>query len=600
MHSDRPVILVFPPVSSVWHLPVGIAYLASVLEERNIRAIQRYAHIAGVEHVLMRQNAAAASAALSAVRNPDSSIFELHRARVLLEEVSSAVPTDDTFVVERNNVRYDSRSFKGGVDQLLEVVRAREKHLFYDYFISQEVPAAVAAEPLLYGISIADERQLVSGWVLASLVKEALPGTLVVLGGNYWSRVQSAYAHDGLLNPLFQWCDAIVHSEGFTPIVELARGSAPSRVPGVVWYDGRTVRKNPPAAPTSFDGLPAPVFDRRTRQWSSEFVPPLYTMSNCPMQCSYCSISGGSDTFLAKPRTMSEARLADRIGQLGAARVDIQDELMTIPRQLRLGRALASVNSRVTWQCYLTATDRLLDGAVCEQLAAAGCGAVQLGLESLDPATLQQESKPWNHPASYGRILENLHNVGIQTHVFIIVGCPTEPISWAVRWLAFLEEYGDYILTIKAARYRLTRKSPDEALARSGRLPGVEIAAGDLLPLNLNRDQFRYTTGGLSRKRVEAVRDVLEEACRRHWAYEVTSTIPWWINRGRYSLGVLRDMAASLDSAGIRDAGLPRRQLERAYRKVGSALRDELGGSTSATSFEDLRDHAARLRAAVA
>lgn len=46
----------------------------------------------------------------------------------------------------------------------------------------------------------------------------------------------------------------------------------------------------------------------------------------------------------------------------------------------------------------------------------------------------------------------------------------------------------------------------------------------DELPLNLNRDQFTYTDPGQSRKRVEAVRDLLEEACRRHWAYQVTST----------------------------------------------------------------------------
>lgn len=360
---------------------------------------------------------------------------------------------------------------------------------------------AVAVRPDIYGISVADEQQLVSACVLASVVKEALPATLVLMGGNYWARVMDSY-RDSRFARLFDYCDGIVYTEGFQPICHLAEGASLSDTPGTVWRDGDVVRVNPrPATPTSFEELPTPVFAEDVRQWPPDFVPPLYTMSNCPMRCSFCSIAAGSDTFLHRPRTMSPARVVDHMIALGARRFDFVDEFLTISRQLAIGQELARRGYQASWQCYLTANDKLLDPDVCATLAQCGCSGGQLGLESLDVDTLQREDKPWNHPKNYGRILKNLHDVGIQTHVFIIVGVPNEPINRSLGWLNFLEQYGEYILTIKSGRYRLTRRAPDEVRAQLGELSGLLASEGDDQLLNLNRDQFTYTTHGLSRKR---------------------------------------------------------------------------------------------------
>ncbi|MFJ2776511.1 B12-binding domain-containing radical SAM protein [Kitasatospora sp. NPDC087315] len=366
----------------------------------------------------------------------------------------------------------------------------------------------------------------------------------------------------------------------------------------MIWRDRGTVRVNHRTpAPTDYESLPTPVFDREIRQWSPDFVPPLHTMSNCPMRCGFCSIAAGSDTFLGKPRVMSERRVAEHIAALGVERVDFVDEYPTIPRQIRIGRELARIGHRATWQCYPTAGDQLLDPRNCEALAQAGCRAVQLGLESLDPQTLRQEAKPWNHPANYGRILENLYNAGIQVHVFILVGVPGEPINFSLRWLSFLEEHGAHILTIKSGRYRLTRRAPDERRATVDELHGLQVTGQDNQLLNLNRDQFRYTSNGLSRKRVEAVRDLLEEACRRHWAYQVTSSLPRWINRGRFSLEQLHQAADQLSAHRPAEPSIPGSHLKRGLSKITSAAHEELGLRAAPTSYEDVRDLAARLRA---
>jgi hypothetical protein len=596
VRKESTVVLSYPPVSSVWHLPMGIGYLAGALVERGHRVEQEYGYIKATEHVLHGHGGSSIDNALAVVRSPESTIIERYDARILFENVSRRVESEiETFVVERNNVRCDYSSFKGDIDELDRILRNPEEHVFYDYFANVEVPRAAALRPDFYGVSISDERQLVSGCILASIVKRALPGVRVIMGGNYWARIMDAY-DDPRFAALFDHWDAIVYSEGFQPVVTLVEGAEPATTPGVVWYDGDVVRVNRrPDHPTSFEELPTPIFDRQTLQWSADFVPPLYTMSNCPMRCSFCSIAAGSDTFLQRPRMMSPARVADHMIALNTRRFDIVDEFLPIARQLEIGRELARRGHQAEWQCYMTASDKLVNPDVCAELAAAGCRGVQLGLESLDPDILRQEAKFWNHPRNYGKILKNLHDVGIQTHVFIIVGVPNEPISWSLRWLAFLEQFGDYILTIKSSRYRLTRRAPDETSAHANELSGIRVSATDNLLLNLNRDQFTYTSNGLSRKRVEGIRDLLEEACRRHWAYQVTSTLPWWVSRGRHDLRELRAQADTLAARRPPEPSIPERHLKRALTKTASAVSDDLGEDVRFTSYEEASSTAHRL-----
>jgi hypothetical protein len=280
---------------------------------------------------------------------------------------------------------------------------------------------------------------------------------------------------------------------------------------------------------------------------------------------------------------MSPRRIAEHMVALGSTRFEIFDELFPIPRQIALGKELKRINYSATWECYLTVTDQLLKPEVCANLYEAGCRAVQLGLETLSPDTLSRENKRWNTPKNYGVILANLKAAGIQTHVFLIVGIPGESLHRGLAWTAFLEKHGENILTIKSGRYRLTRLSPEERGETHNQL--IEVMP-DTKPLHLNRD-FRYRS--VSRKKVEATRDILEQACRKHWAYGVTSTVPWWVNRGRYSWDELKRMAQVLPSE--QDV----RHLNNAIVKANTIVKEELKQEVSFSNFNDVATFARTL-----
>ena len=579
----RRVVLNYPPVSSVWHLPVGIAQLAAVLRSDGHEVVQCYGHILGLEYVLKEHGGADIERALAIVSDPQSDINALYDARMIFERVSRGIATDDKFEVARNNVSYVSSYYDGSVERALEAVRNREQHLWYDYFTKVELPLVRDFRPDIYGISIADERQFIQGLILASMVKDEFPNCLVVLGGNFWSRVPNVFQLPKFVE-FFNHCDAIVYREGFQPLQQLAATLNPDYASGVVWRKNGEVVVNPATqSPTDFETLPTPDFDGGARQWSPDFVPSLYTMSNCPMACGFCAIAAGSDTYLGKPRVMTPRRIAEHMANLEATRFEIFDETFPIPRQLALGKELKRIGLPATWNCYLNVTDHLAKPEICEKLYEAGCRSVQLGLETLSPDTLLREHKQWNTPENYGRILANLKAAGIQTHVFLLVGIPGEPLHWGLKWTAFLEEYGDSILTIKSGRYRLTRHSPEEKYGTHSQL--IEVVP-DTKPLHLNRDfRYRFT----SRKKVEAVRDILEQACRRHWAYSVTSTIPWWVNRGRYSWEELREMARSLPPE-------PEvRHLDESIVRAKTIVREELKREVSFSSFDDVVNFARTL-----
>ncbi len=561
----RKVMLNYPPVSSVWHLPAGIAQLSAMLRSDGHEVMQRYGHILGLEYVLKEYGGTDVERALAAVRNPRSDINALYNARTTFERVSRGITTQDKFEVARNNVSFVSSYYDASIERALEAVKNHEQHLWYDYFTKVELPLVRDFKPDLYGISIADERQFIQGLILASLVKDEFPRCLVVLGGNFWSRVTHTFQLSEFAQ-FFNHCDAIVYREGFQPLQQLTATLNPAHSSGTVWRKNGEVVVNPATqSPTDFEMLPTPDFDGGATQWSPDFVPSLYTMSNCPMACGFCAIGVGSDTFLGKPRSMSPRRMAEHMVALGATRFEIFDELFPIPRQIALGKELKRLNYPATWECYLTVTDQLLKQEVCAKLYEAGCRAVQLGLETLSPDTLSRENKKWNTPKNYGVILANLKAAGIQTHVFLIVGIPGEPLGSGLGWMPFLEEHGDNILTIKSGRYRLTRNSPEEMGGKHSQW--IEVLP-DTKPLHLNREFLYLNT---SRKKVEALRDVVEQACHEHWAYGVTSTIPWWVNRGRYSWNELRDMATHLPP----EPPLP--NIGKSIRKVFRAVCEEEG-----------------------
>lgn len=581
---SRRIMLNWPPASSPWHLPTAVPWLTSYLREQGHEVVQSYGHIEALDYVLRKYGGSGVDWALGVVRG-HSDVLALHQARMVLESASRQVPADGRFEVLRNNINYISEYRDGTIEGVLRAIKEREQNAWYDYFVQVEVPRAVNFNPEVYGISVADDRQLIPACVLASMVKEALPGTMVVLGGNIWSQVMTAYERPEFAG-FSRFCDAVVYREGFIPMRELAATLDPAKASGTVWFDQNKVVVNPPTeTPIDFNSLPTPVFELEPSQWLPEPVYPMYTMSNCPYACGFCAICVGSDTCGQPPRRMSPERVAEYMMRTGGRHFDVADESFLIDRQLAIGRALTKQGYSAVWRCFLNADERLLDPNLCRQLYEAGCRLTEMGLESLSSDTLHGEGKGRNKPEHYGQIVANLRQAGIMTHVFGMVGVPGEPMRIGLKWLAFLTEHGRDILTVKVGRYRLARMSPDGLMRRHAGL--IEILKDDK-PFHANLD-FTYK-GTPSRKQVEAALELIEECSRRHWAYEATSTVNWG-RRLLYDWSKFEQMAAALVDLTEHE---PTDHLARSVNKVEAAVGQELGEKVHFSGYDDVVEFSRR------
>lgn len=548
----RRVMLQYPPAGTVWHVPGGVSQLTSILRKVGHEVRQRWGHIIGLEHLLLSQNKPDTLCALKAIRSLGSDVHDLYEARKIFEQTSESILTKDKFRFERNNVVYQSQYQDGSIAGALKAIADRENHLWYPYFNEVEIPVAREFNPHVYGISVGDERQLFPGLVLASMVKDAIPECKVIVGGNFFGRMPDPREYPDFIQ-LFNHLDGVVYAEGFQPLQEIANTLDVSQMTGTIWKNGKEVVKNVRTKnPTQFETLPSPALDGGAQQWAPEVIPTLYTQSHCTMACDFCAIPAQSDDFAAgrlndapkvKPRSISPKQIALNMQSLGVHKFDIVDELLHVKPQVELGEELRKIGYDATWQCYLTMTNNITR-EVAQSLYDAGCRSVQLGLETLCKETLFKIQKQWNTPDNYDRILQNFRDAGIHTHVFLMIGLPSEPLYEGLRWVGFLEKHGRNILTIKSGRWRPARYAPE---VEKNLFAGQVELYPDTKPFQTNRS-FRYRSATHSNTKVDAMRDIVEQACRRHWAYSITSTIPWWINRSRYTWEQLEEMAKQLPS----------------------------------------------------
>lgn len=590
--TGKTIWLTDPPVASPWHTRAGTAIVTAYLQTRGHEVVLHSGYLEGLEHVLREQSPDEIDWALNAIRDERSDIKTLWMARQILERVSLAVPNEDKFMVRRNNVHYISKFYDGTVEMALQAIRERESNMWFRYMTQVVVPHATRAKPHICGISVGDERQFIQAIILASLLKEALPSALIVLGGNFWSRVTGVFELPVFGKLFDRCCHALVYAEGFKPLEEMAATLRPETASGTVYRKGNQLIVNPRTEePVDFDLLPTPVFDRSVRQWSPHFVPGLYTISNCWHKCKYCSIAAGSDTYLQRPRFMKEETVARHMMALGATHFEFFDETLHTPRQVKIGAILRANGYIADWNCYSLSSDEFLKKEVCEAVAKAGCGSIQIGLESMVPEALYAQRKPWNHPRNYQAITDNLAEFGTLVHIFIQLGLAEEKLTDGLRWLPFLAD-NKSVVSVKSGRNRHTKESPEEREARAfeggdqaGRLIKV---MPDTKPLKLNRD-FVYQRDGISGKGVNALRILLDEADRRREINRVTATRPWYPNRLGYSPQELWAMAKDLPPEP------ETLYLDQAVRKTVGIIERELGQKVQLASYDDVVEFARTL-----
>jgi radical SAM superfamily enzyme YgiQ (UPF0313 family) len=166
--------------------------------------------------------------------------------------------------------------------------------------------------------------------------------------------------------------------------------------------------------------LPLPRYDLMDAS-KLGFWRPVQATRGCPFTCDYCSITAYfAQRYRKRPvdQVIRDVRAAKRAGTRYIAFID--DNIGVDWNYCReLWEAL--VPERITWmsQCSLHIAER---PEMLRLARASGCRLLSFGIESVDPASLEEHDKAWNRPERYAAAIETIRRHGIDVSTEMIIG----------------------------------------------------------------------------------------------------------------------------------------------------------------------------------
>lgn len=344
---------------------------------------------------------------------------------------------------------------------VLDAAHHPEHNLFFAWFERVLIPRIVALNPSVVGLSFIFRSQLVCGAVLAGMIKRALPGVHVTLGGE----LISAWVDIVEQTHLLDLADSLIPYEGELPLLALARagGRSGPEVPNLVWRDGNGIHKNATQKVHSLAEVPAP--DYSWARWDLYFSPvrtaPMVTARGCYWnRCTFCPEVVNPETLLRVAQVPRLAADMDEIhGRYGVSHFHFIDS--ALPPRTMVGVAQHIVDNQLpyTWYGFSRLERVLRKPALTRLLADGGCRMLKLGLETASQRLLDGMDKRQDID-DVSAILRNLRAAGVLVHAFLMFGTPREVHEDAEATRRFVAEHSDCVQFLNCSLMNLAHGSP--------------------------------------------------------------------------------------------------------------------------------------------
>lgn len=282
------------------------------------------------------------------------------------------------------------------------------------------------------------------------------PECRVVLGGHHVSPQAETVLrrHMGIV-------DFVIRGEGEVAFTSLLR-QYPNfdHVPNLSYLQSGKIIHNPYAPRLKQEDL-----DRIHPLWNGEMpsqsVPGKFdhvtyvSARGCPLLCKFCAVRGTK--VVAKSISAVIADLRHLVSELGYKNIAIEDNFFghEPQRTIDLCKAIQSLRSELEffWDCQ-TRVESMARPEVVKSMAAAGCEAAYLGVESVVPRQLLYLGKSFR-PDRYLQLLmersaPSMLAAGMNVYINIQLGVPDETESERLQTLIALEYLG--ALAVKHSR----------------------------------------------------------------------------------------------------------------------------------------------------
>jgi len=329
------------------------------------------------------------------------------------------------------------------------------------------VKEIMALKPDCVGISMIFSEQLPVGAALGRYLRQE-SNLKVIMGGSCLI--------DGAVS-FMEWypeaADVVVSGDGEEALKQLLSNDCnPKGIPGAVYWESGKVVKEPPVFQKDVDQFGIPDFgglDLNT-YFSPEPVIPLLLSRGCYWRkCTFCvHYFSAGDTYRVRSLDAIIEVLQHFVDQ-GLRNFAFVDEMIAPGQFVRLAEAIKNAGLDITYYAY-SKPNRTFTPKVLKEIAESGCKFLLWGLESGNQRILDLMGKG-TQVQEIAEVMKNAHEAGIENHVFVICGFPTETHEEFGDTLNFLNDNREYIYAINSGPFGLDAGSP---IAKNPKNFGIE------------------------------------------------------------------------------------------------------------------------------
>lgn len=403
--------------------------------------------------------------------------------------------------------------------ELLQAVDNAEANLFGLFYPSVAIPKICAERPDLIGISILNFQQVVPGLTLAKQLKEK--GLRVVVGGTVYTKFIESLK---TAPEFFTLCDAVVVYEGETALIALLQeikqnSTCPdfSRIPNLVWCDGKRVIVNEPFRSENVSLLPVPDFNGLPLDdyFAPARVLPYNLGKGCYWnRCRFCEISFinnlAGNSYRLKPVRLIVDQLEELSAQYQTPYFQFTDESCAPDLLEEVAALIIERNLTVRYLCYA----RLEPGFSVQRLQKlyrSGLRKLLFGLESGSDYILNAINKGITAEQAE-QVLHNCTAAGVKFRLFVILGLPGETLEHAWETRNFLRRNAAMLADPhNSFEVNLFHLDSNSCYGRQSADFGIVCAQNGTGEFYLGGDRFQFTEGMDKRTLHQFARDVRAE-----------------------------------------------------------------------------------------
>ncbi len=284
--------------------------------------------------------------------------------------------------------------------------------------------------PKVIGLSISYYNQILPAFYCAYRIKTIAPQVHVTMGG----AAIFIYFRNLKEKKIFEYVDSFVMDDGEIPLErlfhEVSQGDyALDRVPGLVYVNGETIRRNAPPPALDFKALPTPDYTifplNGYLNAKFDIRLPVRLSKGCSWgRCSFCRTRLPTISAHQQPSFEKMYRiLKQTVDGAGIRKIHIADESISPEALEYISNRILDENLNIDWDLQ-TRFHESLTRQRCLLFKTAGCSRIYFGAESLSDRLLLLMRKG----ITVRLIEETLKQIQgiVPITLFMIIGFPTE------------------------------------------------------------------------------------------------------------------------------------------------------------------------------